>query len=216
MARPLYLWGAGDVALWVIDLVDDLNRVSPSRQYEIAALIADDEPVCPALNEYCFISRKKAGWEQEVNRETEAVIAVGAPRTRRLFYDEIKKFGLGLPPLIHPSAVISRHAQIEEANLVGANCVLAFGVHLEANCLINFNCTIGHYSKLGKHSVLSSGTQIGGGVQAEEEIFTGMNAVLIPRITLGARAEISAGALLTSSVEEKVKVVAPLPRRIQT
>ncbi|MSR77599.1 MAG: acetyltransferase [Candidatus Omnitrophica bacterium] len=213
--KSLYLWGAGDGALWTLDLLMDIQNADPQFTFEIAGLIADDFPKYPLLEKYPFIHRKAPDWKTKIKPDAAAVITSGTPQIRQLFYREIAELGMDFPVLIHPSAVISKHAVIKAGCLVGAQTIIAADVTLEENCFINYQCAMGHSSKLGRHSVLSSGTQIGGNVLCGEEILTGMNAVLLPRIEIGNGSEISAGALVTQSLEPGTKVMAPLPRKIR-
>ena len=212
--KQIYLWGAGDGAVEIVHLIEDINAVSPDS-IEICGLVADKKPKYSSLGSFAFIDINASGWKRKPSRNAQAIITAGSPELRKKMFVEVNKTGLSLPALIHPTAVVSKDCKIEKGCIVGPHVTLSYGVHLRPNCYVSFNSSIGHHSRIGAHTVLSPGTRIGGTVICGNNAFTGLNAVVAPSVKIGSRSMISAGALVVENINAGTKVIAQKSRTIR-
>ena len=128
----------------------------------------------------------------------------------------IVKIGGVIPTLIHPTAVISRFAQISACGVL----INAFS-HIQANTVIEDNVTIlsevivSHNNVVGAHSFLAGKAFVGAYTHVGKDVFFGQGALTISGkvVDIGDGAYIGAVALLTKDVPSKA-VVCGQPARI--
>ncbi len=151
-------------------------------------------------------------WEAHLGGEG-WVLAVDSAARRRLG-EALLARGERLPPIVHP------HGWLSPCATVGAGSVLMPGVVVSANatigrfCIVNANCTLDHDNRLEDGVHLSPGVTFPGGVICLEEAFVGAAVVALPRITIGRRALVGAGSVVTRDVPDDA-TVAGNPARIR-
>jgi len=80
---------------------------------------------------------------------------------------------------------------------------------------INFHCTIGHDVNLGSYSILSSHTDLTGGVTVEQAVFFGSGARVIPNVTIGTNSIIGAGSTVIRSVKPESTIYSALSKTLK-
>ena len=125
-----------------------------------------------------------------------------------LFY-RIKKKGGFLPPLVHPTCVISRFAEIGEGSQLEAYCVVHANSCIGENCNLQPYVLVCHNSTIGKHSFLAAKSIVGAYITVEHNAFIGMSAVLVSSKAelIGHHSIIGAGAVLTQNAEPSSTMV---------
>jgi len=102
---------------------------------------------------------------------------------------------------------------------IGRNTMISLGAHLDLrrgkiiigdNCLITSGCRI--LSHDGAAKMVHPGSSGEGTVRIGNNVFIGVNAIILPDVTIGDNAVIAAGAVVTKDVPEAV-VVAGNPAR---
>lgn len=141
-------------------------------------------------------------------------ISVGNNKIRSLLYDEIMMLGGSIPTLIHPSAVVSKYAKLQNGVVVHANSVVSPDVIIGEDSVISSNDQITHGSQIGKHCFVASNVVVGAYVVMHDYAFIGSGATVISgKVSyVGEGALIGAGAVVTKSVEAN-KCVAGNPAR---
>jgi sugar O-acyltransferase (sialic acid O-acetyltransferase NeuD family) len=123
-----------------------------------------------------------------------AVIGVGntALVRRTELFARVRRLGLALPVLRHPSTVVSPSARIGEGTVVfphavvGAECVIGMNVVVYSGCVIEHDC------RIDDHAYLSPGAILCGEVQVHERAFVGAGAVAVPGVVIGKGATVDA------------------------
>jgi acetyltransferase-like isoleucine patch superfamily enzyme len=80
-------------------------------------------------------------------------------------------------------------------------------VELGRSCIINTGATVDHESRLGDGVHVCPGAHLAGCVVVESFVMIGTGAVVLPRIRIGARSIVGAGAVVTRDVEPGSVVV---------
>lgn len=128
---------------------------------------------------------------------------------------------IGAGVVIGEDCRIGDHANIREGVTIGDRCVIGTKVDLQFECQIGDDVRILNETQIAGGTVIGAGSFIGPGVQTAndrmpdlsnyqdrgqvapvigQKVFVGVGAILLPGVTLGDRAVISAGAVVTKDV----------------
>ena len=144
-------------------------------------------------------------------------VALGDNEHRMEWLGRARGLGYQLPALIHPRAFLSSFA------LVGAGCALLPGSMVNAcavlgdGCIVNTGAVVEHDCVLGGGVHVSPTACLCGGVYVGENAWICAGAVVLPKLFIGERAVVGAGAVVTGPVERGAVVAGnparPLPAR---
>lgn len=135
------------------------------------------------------------------------IVAIGHNKTRFSMLEQLSKFGVHLPIIIHPTAVISRYAKLSDGLVIFANVVINANVSIGAGAILNTACTIDHDSIIGTSAHISPGVHIAGSVQVGDCSWVGIGATVKQGIKIGRQSVVGAGAVVVSDVPSDVTVV---------
>lgn len=137
--------------------------------------------------------------EDYQNFEAEFVIAIGNSEVR----EEIsKKLSCAWYTAIHPTAVISPSATIQEGTVVMPLAVIQADSQIGKHCIINSQATIEHDNQIGDYSHISVGANLGGTVSIGEHVWVGIGATIKNNQTVCANTMIGAGAVVVDDIKE--------------
>lgn len=197
------VYGARGQARVLLELMDRAG-IAP-----IAGLIDDDPELTgtqidgvPVLG-----TRDRLPGLVRVHRIHRAVIAVGNNNARKELADHARSLGLRLPVLIHPSAIVSPTATIEEGTVIMAGAVVGVHARVGELCIINTKATIDHDCQLGDCVHVAPGATLTGTVTVGNNVLIGAGATVIPDICIGDDAIVGAGATVIRDVPSGVTVV---------
>src|ERR1700683_2408071 len=194
VTKRIAILGAGGQAREVAWLIRDINRVRSA--YEVLGYIVPD---LSKLNEYD--SREGLLGDEswlDTNRSEVDCLAIGAGNhiRRCKIADELTRRypDISWPALIHPSALYDADTcQVEPGVLLCAGATCTVNITFGSFALINFGCTIGHETRIGKGCVVNPGANISGGVILGEGVLVGTGAQVLQYLRIGAGATIGAG-----------------------
>lgn len=109
--------------------------------------------------------------------------------------------------LIHPRAVISKRAQIEEGTVIMAGVTINSEVKVGKHCIVNTNSSIDHDCSIGDFTHISPNAALGGNVIVGQGTHIGIGANIIQGITIGNWCTIGAGAVIIKDVPDGATVV---------
>lgn len=200
------LWGSAGHAKVLADVI-------ALRQGQVMALFDNNRDALSCLQDvplYCGLAGLDEWLKTQIHVEAvKAGIAIGGARGRdrmaiaRLLLDA----GLQLPVLTHPSASVSRRAQIGLGSQVLANAVVAADVVMGQVCIVNNNANVDHECQLGDGVHIAPGAVLCGCVNVGENAMVGANAVVLPRLRIGQNVVVGAGAVVTCDVPDDAVVV---------
>lgn len=141
--------------------------------------------------------------------------SVSRPSLRQRVYERFKRDGFKFMSVIHPSAIISKDAQLAEGVQVLAMAVINLGVCLAENVIINTAAVIEHDVIIGAHTHIAPRATICGGVNIGQGVHVGAGATIIQGIKIGNGALIAAGAVVIKNVPAKIRVAGVPARKIK-
>ncbi|WGV59604.1 acetyltransferase [Brevibacillus brevis] len=117
-----------------------------------------------------------------------------------------KEKGFSFSKVIHPSAIISPHAVLEEGVQVMAGAVIQPDTHIDCNSIINTRAVVEHDTRIGKHVHIAPGVVLSGSVTVEDDVHIGTGAAVIQGMTIGSNSLVGAGAVVVKHVQADTKV----------
>ena len=114
--------------------------------------------------------------------------------------------------LIHPSAGVSRRAEVAAGVYICDGASVAGGVTVGAHASIGPHAIVGHDTLIEPHCVIAAGALLGGGVHLGAACYVGSSAAVRPDVIVGREALIGLGAAVVRDVPARC-VVAGNPAR---
>jgi len=139
-------------------------------------------------------------------------VTVGDNSSRLHLLRRLQAMGCRVPVLVHPSAVVSRHASLGAGSVVMPNAVVNAGAVVGAGGIVNTGATIDHDCRLGDGVHVSPGAHLAGGVEVGEASCIGIGAVVRETVQIGAGVKIGAGAAVVSDIQD-FQVATGVPAR---
>jgi acetyltransferase EpsM len=128
------------------------------------------------------------------------IIAVGDNFVRSTLATRYSKFAVA----IHPSAQVSRHAEIGPGSVVMAGAVINAGTRIGAHCIINTRASVDHDCFIADFAHVAPGATLGGNVQIGRGSMIGLGANVIHGLVIGAHTVIGAGSTVVHDVRDNV------------
>jgi acetyltransferase EpsM len=140
-----------------------------------------------------------AEYQKRVNidRECVSILGTGKPDIKMKMLSELRG---KVFRFVHPHAVLSKDASIDEGSVVAPNAVISPFVVVGKHVLVNTNASIGHNSTLGDLSVVAPNAAIGGWCKIGERAYVGAGALIREHLKVGQDAMIGMGAVVTKDV----------------
>jgi sugar O-acyltransferase (sialic acid O-acetyltransferase NeuD family) len=127
-------------------------------------------------------------------------IAIGAIEARARLHAEAGAAG-GHPRTVrHPSAQVSRFAEIAGGAFVAALSVVGPSARIGRGVIVNHGAVVDHDCEVGDFTHLAPNSSLGGGVKVGERCLIGAGAVVLPGLRIGDGVTIGAGAVVTRDV----------------
>lgn len=143
------------------------------------------------------------------------LLTMGDSGIRSQLTKRILSAGGSVPTLIHPSAVVSRYAEVSPVGVsvapfvhINSDSVIEEGVQILSGAQIS------HTNRLGRYAFIAERAVVGAYVRLGEHVFVGQGAVLASQKVghVGDGAVIGAGAVVVKDVEQGA-VMAGCPAR---
>jgi sugar O-acyltransferase (sialic acid O-acetyltransferase NeuD family) len=139
-------------------------------------------------------------------------VAIGDNNVRQEIYKMAIALGYDIPSIIHPTAVVSRHAKIGLGTVAMAGAVVNANATVGNGCILSSGSSIDYDCAIADGVQISPGVSIAGGVSIGAKSFIGTGANIIPGITVGEGCLVGAGAAVTKDIENGGRV-AGVPAR---
>jgi sugar O-acyltransferase (sialic acid O-acetyltransferase NeuD family) len=211
MRKPIVIVGGGGHGREVLQIVCDINDAGP--RWDVCGFLID-----PAFAPPCEIHTLPVlggiDWLAG-NTSVHVALAIGRPHLRRLAALRIADFGNICPALVHPRAWVGAGVTLEAGCIVFPHSSLTTDIALGPHVHVNLNCTIGHDCTLGAFASLYQSVSTSGNVRIGEGVECGTGARLIPDVQIGAWSVLGAGAVVTKSLPSNITAVGAPARVIK-
>lgn len=133
-------------------------------------------------------------------RHVAVALGLGAPAVRRAAAEWAKQHGIAVPPLRHPTSLVSRRVAIPDGVMLMSHARVSIDVQLGPFVHLNHASSVSHDCALGAFATLAPGAYLAGAVVLDEGAELGIGAVAIPGVHIGAWSVVGAGAVVTTAV----------------
>jgi sugar O-acyltransferase (sialic acid O-acetyltransferase NeuD family) len=164
----------------------------------------DDRPPASYVSDLPLLGGRTRLEDPKFLKNYEIVIAIGEARLRRQLATLVLDRGGRLAKAIHPSAIIASDVLIGEGTVIMAGAVINTGSRIGRFAIVNTGATVDHDNVIEDGVHISPGCHLAGNVICRVDAFIGTGASIIPRIQIGARAIVGAGATVISNVPSDV------------
>lgn len=206
--KNIIIIGAGGHARVIIDTAEQLN-------FKIKGIIDinfknQDERILdyPVLGDFSVLQKV-----DPVN--TTAIVALGDTEKRSYYFHQIAKLGFSMETLIHPTAIVSKHAKIGKGVFVNVAAIINSAAIIKDNVIINTGAIIDHETEIGEHCHIGPGVKIAGRVKIGHHSFIGIGTTIIDKITVGDNVIIGAGTVVINNIYPHSTVVGVPGKRIK-
>ena len=133
---------------------------------------------------------------------------------RKDVYDRFTHKGYCFSTVIHPSSIVAREVQIEDAAQIMAGAILQPGSSVGSNAIVNTGAIVDHDCVVGAHAHIAPGAVLSGGVRVGTGAHIGTGARIIQGVSIGAGSVVGAGAVVIHDVPPGVTTVGVPARTI--
>ncbi len=177
----------------------DKNTGLPSPFFDLEIFYGER-----GLREFLASSR-----HQKRDKSFGAVVAIGGANgeDRADCYELMKKMGLKIETVIHPSAVVAKSARFGTGTQILGHAFIGSAVRLGDFCIVNSGAIVDHDCKLGRGVHIAPGAVVTGEIEIGDYSFVGANSTILPGLKLGERAIVGAGSVVTRDVPSGSTVV---------
>lgn len=143
------------------------------------------------------------GTPADIDDGAEYALGVGHNQTR---IDLLESFPADLVTLIHPSAIVSPHAEIGTGGVICAGALIGAFARLGQGCIVNTGASVDHDCVLADGVHISPGVSLGGGVFVGARTWVGIGAVVREYKSIGSDVMVGAGAAVTRDVADGARM----------
>lgn len=212
--KRIIVIGCGGHAKVVLDALQTMGTpadalVIEESQREQATSLAGLFDVKQILTDRMLL----AGSDRQSAALVNGVGSVADTLLRKRIHETFLAAGFRFAEVIHPSAVVSRHAQLDQGAQIMAGAILHAGASIGANVIINTGALVDHDCCIGAHTHVAPAAALSGGVQIGQGCHIGTGACIIQGVQIGDGCVIGAGAVVIRNVESNQTVVG-VPARV--
>lgn len=143
------------------------------------------------------------------------IVAIGNNAIRRTKQQLLEQAGAVMATIVHPAAVVSKHASLGAGSVVFATAVINPFCEIGEGAILNTGCSVDHDCSLGAFVHVSPGARLAGQVQVGDESWVGIGASVRQLTNIGAHVTVGAGAVVVAAVADNLTVVGVPARAVR-
>ena len=206
--KKVVILGTGGNSVDILDTIDDINTAANGELLECIGFLDDDE----ALWDKAFHGTKILGPLLSARRFNECyfVNGIGSPANFRNKEAIITKTGIPkerFATIIHPSAVVSRTAQLGFGTVVFQHVTITSDASIGNHVIILPHAVISHNDVVGDYTCIATGVSISGGVRVGHSCYLGAGTTVIENIHIGDLCLAGMGSVILKDIPSNAVVV---------
>lgn len=134
-------------------------------------------------------------------------IAIGNNKVRKTLYKSLQISHEQFATLIHPQAIISPSAQINNGTVVMAGAIINADTKIGSHCIINTGAVVEHDNTIKNYAHISPNATLAGTVSVGKGAHIGAGSTIIQNKRVGEWSTIGAGAVVINDVPDHVTAV---------
>lgn len=210
--KKVILLGGGGHAKCVIDTIAAGKKYSPACVLDLTARVGES-----------VLGVKIAGTDADLPalfRRGARLCAVtlgstGDPARRIALWRKAEAAGYDFPAIVHPSAVVSGHAELGRGVYVGPCAVVNAGAVLGDGCIVNSSAIVEHDCRLGEFVHAAPGAVLCAGVRVGDRAHIGANATVVQGLKIGADTIVGAGSAVVKDLPARAVCVGIPAKKIK-
>jgi sugar O-acyltransferase (sialic acid O-acetyltransferase NeuD family) len=135
------------------------------------------------------------------------IVGIGNNRIRADLQQRLQDARAPMASVIHPAAVISRHAQVAAGCAVFARAVVNVGAQIGEGVILNTGCVIEHDCLVEDFAHIGPNAGLGGGVHIGRRSWVGIGANINHLIHIGRDSIIGSGATVIRDVPDAMVAI---------
>lgn len=137
-------------------------------------------------------------------RSVEFFVAVGSNNIRKEIHSKLDSKGHLLARLVHPSAIVSKTAEIEAGALICAGSHVGPYVKIGRSVIINSLASIDHHCQIADFCHIAPGAILGGSVSVGARTLVGLGSKIKNNITIGEDVVVGLGSNVIQNLPSKI------------
>lgn len=129
-----------------------------------------------------------------------AIAAVGNNARRLELFSRLRQAGYETPPVVHPSAVVSRTARLGAGVFVAPGAIVNTGAEIADAAIVNTGARIDHDCLIGIASHIAPGATLSGGVTVGARAWLGTGCSVRQGISIGDDVMVGVGAAVVADL----------------
>lgn len=210
--KDIIVYGAGGHAKILIDIIEN------SELYRVVGVIGLDNEGTSELMGYRVFkgdSHLDSFFRKGVRNIGIGIGGFTNNTKRKEVYHLLKGKGFTFPNIIDPSATISRHCSMGEANVIFAGVIINTEVTIGNNVVIATGSSIDHEAVIMDNVLVSAGVTIGAGNVINDGALIALGAKVVSRVNIGSDVLVGAGSVVTKDIKEPGVYIGIPARRIK-
>ncbi|MEC5424028.1 acetyltransferase [Virgibacillus sp. C22-A2] len=187
------------------------EMIFAKEEYEVIAIL--DDKYEQRFQERGIIHAPISYLVKLIRGDIKVIVAIGNNNVRKKVVQSLSLLPEQYLTIIHPSAVISTSARIENGTVIMPNAVVNAKAEISMHCIINTGAIIEHDNAVGTYAHISPNATLAGAVTTGEGVHVGSSATIIPGMHVGSWSVIGAGSTVIEHIPAYSKAVG-CPTRI--
>lgn len=144
---------------------------------------------------------------QRLKQFNGVVVAIGNNVVRAQKLAWLNQMSAPLVTLIHPSAVVSRYAELGIGTVAMPGVVVNAGTRAGVGTILNTGCSVDHDCVIESCVHISPGARLAGGVHVGAQSWIGIGASVKQLVRIGQNVTVGAGAAVVADLSDDITAV---------